>query len=119
MLFNNRQLGTKTVIEIGAKDLDSSIATDLKNHLIATMRDDAEGITIVDLSNVRFLDSTCLGALIAAFRQVGSNRRIALAGAQEAVGHVLEIARVGRVMVIMPSVAEALNLTADSWAIGR
>jgi len=119
MLFNNRQLGTKTVIEINRKDLDSSVATELKNHLIETIKGDEDAITVVDLSNVRFLDSSCLGAFLAAFRQLGSNRRIALAGAQETVGHVLDVARVGRVMAITPSVEEALSLNADSWAISR
>jgi anti-sigma B factor antagonist len=118
MMFKNRKVGAKTVVEVQAKDLDSILATDFKNHLIETLDSVPESITVVDLSKVRFLDSTCLGAMFAAFRQTGSRHKVVLAAPQDAVKYVFDMARVARVMPVFASLDDALALTPENWPIG-
>ncbi len=115
MTFTNRQYGRRTIVEIPMKDLDSSIATLFKNHLLELLESSPDDMVVIDLENVRFLDSTCLGALLTAFRQTGSKRKVALAAPQTAVLEVLNAARITRVMAITRTLNEALCLLPEHW----
>lgn len=117
MAFKNRRVGANLVVEISNKDLDSSVATELKEHLIDVFEEDPETIVILDMSRVRFFDSSCLGALFAAFRQTGSSAKVVLSGAQEAVEHVLHISRVTKVMRVVPSLDQAMQMTPADWSM--
>ena len=115
MLFKNWNIAGRTVVEVHTKDLDAAVATEFKNHLLQALENDPNAIVILDLTRVRFLDSTCLGALLAAYRQTGSVRKLAVTGLQPPVAHVLEVARVSRVMAVARTVDEALARPADPW----
>lgn len=117
MAFKNRRIGGNLVVEISNKDLDSSVATEFKEHLIDVFEDNPENIVILDMSKVRFFDSSCLGALFASFRQTGSNAKVVLAGADDAVDHVFQISRVTKVMRVVPSLDQAMQMTPSDWSV--
>jgi anti-sigma B factor antagonist len=115
MTFASRSVANGTIIQVNTKDLDSRVATEFKNALLDALAEDPNGTVIIDMTKVRFLDSTCLGALLAAFRQTGSNRKIAVAAPHDAVGHVFTVARVSRVIPVTATVDEALEIGPDNW----
>jgi anti-sigma B factor antagonist len=66
-------------------------------------------VLVVDLSKVTYLDSSGLAVLIEAMQRVQEyGGRFALAGVQESVKQVLEIARLDQVFQIFPDVDGAL-----------
>jgi len=115
MPFKNRRVDKRTVVEVDTRDLDASIATDFKNYLIHLFEQEPEAAVIVDLSKVRFIDSTCLGALLAAYRHNGSAKKLAVAEPQEPVQHVFKMARLAKAMPIYETVVEALLMTSGEW----
>ena len=117
MAFKNRWVGDNLVVTISNKDLDSSVATAFKEHLIDAFEGNPDRIVILDVSKVRFFDSSCLGALFAAFRQTGSNAKVVLAGAKESVEQVFEVARVSKVMPIVRSLDQATQITSAEWPL--
>jgi len=88
--------------------LDAAIALDFKD----TMRDltmDAPPRVILDMENVRFLDSSGLGAVIGAMKQLGPKRKLELAGLKPAVEKVFRLTRMDSIFVIHPNLAGALS----------
>ena len=64
---------------------------------------------VVDLAAVPFVDSTCLGVLIAALRQAKETRgSLRLAAARARVRRALEIAALDEIFPLFDSVEEAL-----------
>src|SRR5438445_3365287 len=66
-------------------------------------------VVVVDLTKVTYFDSSGLAALIEGMQKVQEyGGRFALAGVQESVTHILEIARLDQVFQIFPDVDSAL-----------
>jgi anti-sigma B factor antagonist len=96
------------VVTILEDRLDAAIALDFKD----TMRDltmEAPPRVILDLENVRFLDSSGLGAVIGAMKQLGNNRKLELAALNPAVEKVFRLTRMDSIFVIHPNLATALS----------
>jgi anti-anti-sigma factor len=67
---------------------------------------------VVDLTRVTYLDSSGLAVLIEAMQNVQEyGGKFAVAGVQESVKHIFEIARLDQVFQIFPTVDEALAAT--------
>ena len=115
-MFTDRMIGNTRVIEINTKDLDSGAATAFKDHLISAFETAGDSVVILDFAKVRFMDSSCLGALLAAFRHTGSANKVVLSAAQEAVAHVFRVARVEKVMRVAESLDQGLDFGPDKWS---
>jgi len=115
MQLKNRKVGEVTVVEVHSKDMDASIASEFKEFLIDLFQKEPTATVALDFSKVRFMDSTCLGALIAAYRQTGSNKRLVIAEAQGAVQHMFKVARLSKMMPVVETLYEALALKASDW----
>jgi anti-sigma B factor antagonist len=80
--------------------------------LKGAMKDVFEGgakNVLVDLRQVRFIDSSGLGALVSGFKNSVSHRgRLALSGLQEQVRSMFELTRLHRVFEIYEGFDEAL-----------
>jgi anti-sigma B factor antagonist len=67
-------------------------------------------VVVVDLTKVTYLDSSGLAVLIEGMQNVQEyGGTFALAGVQESVQHILEIARLDQVFQIFPDVDSALS----------
>lgn len=76
---------------------------------IATMVAEKPKQIVVDLSKVSYIDSSGLAVLIEGMQNVaGYGGKFALAGLQDAVRPIFEIARLDQVFRIFPTVDEAL-----------
>jgi anti-sigma B factor antagonist len=84
--------------------VSQGIATSLR-----AMSDAKPKQLVVDLSKVTYIDSSGLAVLIEAMQNIGAaGGKFALAGLQEAVRPIFEIARLDQVFRIFPDVDSAL-----------
>ncbi len=98
-----------TIITIDEKKLDTSIAPDLKSEFLKL---NAEGITnlILDLSNVKYTDSSGLSSILIANRLCNSSSGLLiLTGLQDHVMKLITISKLESVLNILPSVEEAID----------
>lgn len=103
--------GDVTVVVPRGPRLDAEVAGDLRATLLRLIeRGDRK--FILDLPAVDFIDSSGLGALVSALKQLKQFDRtgeIRLANVQAPVHAVLEIIRLHRVFAQFPTVDDAVN----------
>jgi anti-sigma B factor antagonist len=106
MTLTHEDLDTARVVTVNAARIDAAGAIRFKEDMrLAT--DCAADRIILDLGQVEFIDSSGLGAVVAAMKQVGPLRRLDLAALSPAVEKVFRLTRMDTVFRIYPSVAEA------------
>lgn len=99
--------GEAGVVTVAADRVDAAIAIRFK-ETFRTLVAEGETDIILDLSQVTFLDSSGLGAVVAAQKLIGPDRRLILVGLQPAVDKVMTLTRMNTVFAIHDSVADAL-----------
>ena len=98
-----------TVITIDEKKLDTTIAPDLKSEFVKL---NAEGINnlILDLTNVKYTDSSGLSSILIANRLCNSsNGLLILTGLQDHVMKLITISKLESVLNIPPTVEEGID----------
>ncbi len=98
------------LITLNEEKLNSIIAPMLKSELILI---NAEGIRniIVDLSAVKYCDSSGLSSLLVGNRLCkGSDGSFILTGLQPAVDKLITISQLQEVLIIIPTVEECIDL---------
>jgi anti-sigma B factor antagonist len=92
-------------------DLDMAVADELRRTL-TTLIDGKQARLVLELSHVTYIDSSGLGALVAAMKHArGVGGDIRLCALQPDVHAIFEMTRLARIMDIHASRAEAL----DAW----
>lgn len=107
MPFDRAQKEKYAVITVDEVRLDASVAEAFKIALLGYI-DDGDKEIIVDLSTVRFLDSTGLGAMVAGLKQLNGGGSFTLAGAQPAVMDLLSLTSMDRLFTLANSVDDAI-----------
>ena len=98
--------GSACVVKL-AGELDLYNAPEVRDALAAACWDSPDRV-IVDLSEVEFIDSTALGVLIEARRQLTNHRAFLLAAPGRETRRALEISGLDRHFNVHESVPEAL-----------
>lgn len=88
--------------------LDASTAPALREVLIDRISNGDQNI-VLDLADVTFMDSSALGALIAAAKRMGPTGTIAVAGLAPPVAKLFSVTRMDRVFSMNASVHEAVR----------
>ena len=102
--------GTAVVTVTGAR-IDSAAAIQFKDAVRAAT-DDGPLRTILDMSQVTFVDSSGLGAIVAVMKQMGAGRTLDLAGLTPNVDKVFRLTRMDTVFNIYDSVDHAIQKSA-------
>lgn len=98
-----------TVISVKEERLDAHNSNELKEE-IHSLFDGGKKSILVDLRDVRFIDSSGLGALVSGFKNAISHQgNLKLAGLQSQVKSMFELTRLHRVFEIFDTTAEALE----------
>ncbi len=92
--------------------LDACTAAEFKRRLIDRI-DAGERRFVVDLSDVSFVDSSGLAALVTIMKRVGLEGDLVLCGAADAVLRMLATSRMDRIFAIVPARHEALTSLRD------
>ncbi len=96
------------VLKVAEDRIDAASAVQFKDT-VRELVGDGTGRVILDLSQVQFLDSSGLGAVVATMKFLGADRRLELAALTPTVEKVLKLTRMDSVFVIHPSVDTALG----------
>jgi anti-sigma B factor antagonist len=103
--------GEFTVAVIGETRMDAAVAPELK-HQIAQLLDDGATRIVLDLSQVTFMDSSSLGALVSLLKMVGNRGDLIIAGAKGIVADLFKLTRMDRVFRMADSVDAAVGAVA-------
>ena len=88
-----------TGIRVEVPRIDAAAAIAFKDRMKA-LTDEGGGRVVLDLSQVSFVDSSGLGAIVAAMKQLPPDRRLELAGLLPAVQRVFHLTRMDTVFRI-------------------
>ncbi|MET4694312.1 STAS domain-containing protein [Endozoicomonas lisbonensis] len=108
MAFETREEGVFTVVLVDESRLDASIAESFKVFLFDQIDSGKEKI-VVDLSQVRFMDSSGLGSLVAGLKKTAGSGLFALASAQPAVKDLFDLTSMDKLFSLHDSVADAVQ----------
>ena len=99
MELSFEDIGDLRVIKAQDDRIDAAIAIQFKDRM-RELTDTAPARLLLDLSRVEFLDSSGLGAVVAAFKQAAPDRRLELAGLSPTVEKVFKLTRMDSVFTI-------------------
>ena len=110
--MSSRSEGALQVVTVNANRIDAAVAIQFKDLMRAETEGSARRV-ILDLRQVDFIDSSGLGAIVAAMKQLGAGRRLDLAGLTPTVESVFRLTRMDTVFSLFPTLDAALMAHAD------
>jgi len=99
------------IITVTEPRIDAVVAIQFKDAMRAAT-DGGPDRVVLDMSGVTFVDSSGLGAIVAAMKYLGLRRKLDLAGLTPDVDKVFRLTRMDSIFDIYPSVAAATALRA-------
>ena len=100
--------GTAVLMQVKEERLDAHNSGELKSQMLKLFEEGKSNL-IVDLADVRFVDSSGLGALVSGFKNASSrNGSLKLTGLQMQVKSMFELTRLHRVFEIFTDPEDAL-----------
>lgn len=109
MRYSIDKQDTYTVLDLNEEKLDSAISPNLKSEFVTL---NAEGIrnVVLDLSQVKYTDSSGLSAILVANRLCkDAGGTLALAGVSDHTMKLIKISRLDSVLNILPTRQEAIE----------
>lgn len=100
--------GDLGVLRVAEARIDASVAIEFKDRF-RDLTGASAGPVVLDLSTVEFLDSSGLGAVVAARKLLGPDRALILAALTPAVDKVMTLTRMNTVFEIHPDPEAALS----------
>ncbi|MGX9356352.1 STAS domain-containing protein [Roseobacteraceae bacterium S113] len=107
MELTSSQSGDIQVVKVNEARIDAAVAIQFKDA-VRSETEGGAGRVVLDLSEVAFIDSSGLGAIVAAMKQMGGNQKLDLAGLTPAVDKVFRLTRMDTVFAIYDSTDAAL-----------
>ncbi|WP_425071817.1 STAS domain-containing protein [Sagittula sp. S175] len=108
MQLNTRSENGVEVITVDADRIDAAVAISFKDRMRESLTN-GSGRFVLDLEKVDFIDSSGLGAIVAAMKLMPQGSKLELAGLTPAVDKVFRMTRMDSIFVIHPSASAALG----------
>ncbi len=108
MNISSKADGGTQIVTVHEDRIDASVAIRFKDRM-REQTDAGEGRVVLDLSQVDFVDSSGLGAIVAAMKQLGTDRPLDLTGLTENVGKVFQLTRMNTIFNIFDTLETALE----------
>src|SRR5271169_3195575 len=96
MRFEERKIGDVFIAKVLESRIAADVAARFKEDLIEYVTN-GHRTFVLDLSEVTFIDSSGLGALIASLKVIGADGELALCGARETVASMFKLTRMNKV----------------------
>lgn len=96
------------VVRVDADRIDAAVAIQFKDRMREAI-DASSGRIVLDLVQVDFIDSSGLGAIVAAMKLVPDGRSLELAGLSPTVDKVFRMTRMDSIFSIHDSVEAAVH----------
>ena len=108
MNFNLENRGNFAIFTVLDSAIEGKIAADLKARILVIAQPDIDAL-VIDLSNVKVIDSSGLGALLLAHRQLKDHSiPVVLVGMQDFTRNLLKITRIEDIFEYYENVDVAL-----------
>ncbi len=111
MKLESRDTETYRVVTVHEPRIDAAVAIGFKDKMRELTAGEAPHV-VLDLSEVEFIDSSGLGAIVASMKQMGNGRKLHLAGLTPAVDRVFRLTRMASVF----SIHDTVNGAEDTLA---
>lgn len=111
MRFESR--GSIGILTVDESRIDASVAITFKDRF-RDLVSGSGGDVVLDLSRVDFIDSSGLGAIVAARKLLGGERKLELAGLTPAVDKVMTLTRMHTVFPIHGDAETAIIARGDT-----
>lgn len=108
MEMSARTEGDMCVVTVAEPRIDAPAAVAFKENLRG-LTQDAPPTVVLNLTEVTFIDSSGLGAIVAAMKHLAPDRQLVLAGLTPPVDRVFQLTRMDRVFRICATLEDALN----------
>ena len=112
MELSSNTVGPVQVVTVHNSRIDAAAAIEFKDAMRVETETEA-AIVILHLQEVTFIDSSGLGAIVAAMKHMGQERSLVLAGLTPAVDKVFRLTRMDRVFGVFPTLEAALEAHAS------
>jgi anti-sigma B factor antagonist len=96
MRFEEHKMGEVMVAKVLETRIAADVAARFKQSLVEYVNNGYR-ILVLDLSDVTFIDSSGLGALIGSLKVIGADGELALCGARETVANMFKLTRMNKV----------------------
>ena len=102
------KIGEITLLTPAGERLDAIVAKEFKNHVAAVL--DPASKVVIDMSRLRFVDSTGLGAIISFLKQSKeAGGDLKLCGISPSIRKLIELVRVDKIVEIFETKEEAVR----------
>ncbi|MEQ9403404.1 MAG: STAS domain-containing protein [Cyclobacteriaceae bacterium] len=108
MNFNANKYENYSIVNIGDEKIDTSVAPELKSEFMTLNKDGVKSI-IIDMSNVKYVDSSGLSAFLVGNRTFSESGAFVLYNITDHVMKLISISQLDKVMTIVPSKEEAVD----------
>jgi len=109
--ISTRQSGTSTIVDV-VGDIDLYNSPEIRKVLLDTIRDKRVPRTIINLKEVRYIDSSGVASLVEGLKiSRNVNSRFMLYGLSPAAREVLELSRLIKVFEVYENEEQALAAT--------
>ncbi|MEO9818860.1 MAG: STAS domain-containing protein [Paracoccaceae bacterium] len=108
MNLTSRTENSLQIVSVSDTRIDAAVAIEFKDAM-RTQTESGSGVVVLDLSEVQFIDSSGLGAIVASMKQMGRDRKLALAGLTPTVEKVFRLTRMDSVFPLFTTLDSALN----------
>jgi anti-sigma B factor antagonist len=108
MQIESVKTGDVLIVKPAEKRIDASVATEFKGRMVDWINAGNTKI-ILNLSNVDFIDSSGLGAIVSSLKAIGDSGDLVITGIRETVMGLFRLTRMNRVFQIFPSEQEAIQ----------
>ncbi|MGF1730030.1 STAS domain-containing protein [Photobacterium kasasachensis] len=102
--------GQCTVFQLNEERFDAKLAPVFRKE-VEQMLDKIEPNLVLDLSNVRFMDSSGLGAVMSIYKML-KGKKISVVNPQRAVRELLKLTRMDKLIASYDSVEDAVAMMA-------
>jgi len=100
--------GDIAVLRVTASRLDAAIAPELKNVVSGIIQDGTSRI-MLDLEEVKFMDSSGLGAIVSSFKLTGQKGEFVLCNMNETVTEIFTLTHMDSLFEIYPDADEGIQ----------
>ncbi|MFT5788627.1 MAG: anti-sigma B factor antagonist [Shewanella sp.] len=109
MQFNIIEKGQYTIIQVNEGRFDAKLAPVFREQL-ALIKGNIREQLVLDLGQVRFMDSSGLGAVMGAYKML-RNTKISIVNPQKPVIDLLKLTRMDKLILSHPTIEDALAPT--------
>jgi anti-sigma B factor antagonist len=108
MRFEESKIGSVLIAKILESRISADVAPSFKEDLINYITK-GNRVLVLDMSQVTFIDSSGLGALIASLKIMGDDGELVLCGARDTVDSMFKLTRMNKVFRMFSSPEEAVS----------